>query len=160
MREILFRGKRMNNGEWVNGSFLLDGELHRPYGKEHLPFSNCYIVPETDSENVRTAFNDGSLFLNTTAYHVIPETVGQFTGLTDKNGTKIFEGDIVESEFTTKPYLVCFGEYTYTDEYGDEESVCGWYNEEKGGYVTGFGCPDTWATVIGNIHDNPELLEG
>ena len=90
---------------------------------------------------------------------VIPETVGQFTGLTDKNGKKIFEGDIVESKFTKRPYSVCFGEYTYIDEYGDESSACGWYNEEAGGYGTAFGNPDDWATVIGNIHDNPELLE-
>ena len=132
MREILFRGKRLCNNKWMFGSLFCwnDGD--------------CFIVCDGIHHN---------------HYKVDPDTVGQFTGLTDKNGKKIFEGDIVESEFTKKPYLVCFGEYTYTNEYGDEESACGWYNEEKGGYVTAFGCPDTWATVIGNIQDNPKLLE-
>lgn len=159
MREILFRGKRMDNGEWVEGSFLRDGEAHRFAEQEGLPFSDCYIVPKTEHDNVRTYLTQGIL-LNTTAYHVIPETVGQYTGLTDKNGKRIFEGDIVESVFTSKPYLVCFGEYTYTDEYGEEQGASGWYNEEEGGYKTAMDCTDVWATVIGNIHDNPELMEG
>ena len=90
----------------------------------------------------------------------IPETVGQYTGLTDKNGKKIFEGDIVESQYTQKPYLVCFGEYTYTDEYEDEQEACGWYNQDINGCITAFGCPESWATVIGNIHDSPELIGG
>lgn len=144
MREILFRGKRIDNDEWVYGSFCMDA-LEQKNGLCGIDgFIRLYD------------FNMGK----SQTHQVDRETIGQFTGLTDKNGKKIFEGDIVESEFTKKPYLVCFGEYTYTNEYGEEESVCGWYNEEEGGYVTAFGCPDAWATVIGNIHDNPELLGG
>ena len=131
MREIMFRGKQKVGDYWICGDLRQWSETR----KGILDYS----------------------FGGTR--EVYPETIGQFTGLTDKNGKKIFEGDIVKSEFTQKPYKVCFGEYTYTDEYGDEESAYGWYNEEEGGYATAFGSPDAWATVIGNIHDNPELME-
>lgn len=129
MREILFRAKNVW-GKWCEG----------------------YLVKMPNYFRIST--RDDLL-----SFGVDAETIGQFTGLTDKNGKKIFEGDIVESEFTKKPYLVGFGEYTYTNEYGEEEGACGWYNEEKGGYLSAFAQPDAWATVIGNIHDNPELLE-
>lgn len=165
MREILFRGKRINNGEWVEGSFLLDGEAHRPPDKEHLPFSKCYIVPETDRENVKTSFNNGSLFLETTAYHVIPETVGQYTGLTDdKNGRKVFEGDILKFTDTNAEY-----EWIGKVEFGNPNEEYNWGFQLV--YISGtkpntdillwFDMEETGAfsEVIGNIHDNPELLE-
>ena len=83
---------------------------------------------------------------------VLPETVGQYTGLTDKNGTKIFEGDIVNVITETTRYVVKFDEWR-----------CGWYPFASG---DGCGCceihtyPPNYAEVIGNIHDNPELLKG
>ena len=132
MRDILFRGKRTDNGNWVQGSVF-------------IRINDVYIIP---------------LPIITSKSKVDPTTVGQYTGLTDINGKKIFEGDIVESHFTRKPYQVCYGEFSYTDEYGDNQEAYGWYNTEKDGYATAFANPSGWATIIGNIHDNPELLGG
>lgn len=77
-------------------------------------------------------------------FWVIPETVRQYTGLTDKNGTKIFEGDIVE-----------FGEYRYTVEW--KRDRCGFGYEETADRM--LECDGGHCVVIGNVHDNPELLE-
>ena len=142
MREILFRGKRIDSEEWVFGSLLIDGEAHKPVSKENLSFSKHYIVPETDRENIQTRFNDGSFYLNTIAYHVIPETIGQYTGLKDKKGNKIFEGDIVKFG-TFIP-----GAEEYMGEVNWDYSL---FDEYK--YVWQTKCE-----VVGNIHDNIDLL--
>lgn len=133
MREILFRGKREDNGEWVYGylvklpSAIMIGDYTRPW---------FIYVPPKDPED-----NGGY-------YRVIPDTVGQFTGLTDKNGTKIFEGDICWIDKEDGRYEIIwdnqnawFALVSY-ELYFDFDSFC--LNEIR---------------VIGNIYDNPEFLE-
>ena len=141
MREILFRGKRVDDGEWVSGYYLCK---KRPYFKdkgvnlEHLIWRNLEI------EN-----GDYKQFVDTimTASVVDPETIGQYTGLTDKNGRKIFEGDIVSSG-TINPYTISFN-----------QTLCCFYLKrcdlEYGGFFTAGDAK--CIEVIGNIYDNPEL---
>ena len=134
MREILFRGKRIDNGEWVEGEMLHDMQ-DRPYiywkTPKELPivFSNHAIVD--------------------------PATLGQFTGLTDKNGKKIFEGDIVKHYCEHRADGIISIGVVFWD-----ENHCMFLRTSMCGSET----PQIWKNceyeVIGNIHDNPELLEG
>jgi uncharacterized phage protein (TIGR01671 family) len=156
MREILFRGKRIGTsaGEWVEGFYVERGNKHWIYPAGNQTISRSLareLRPFHSAKSTQKIMHE--------VFPVDPYTVGQYTGMMDKNGKRIFEGDIVESVFSLKPYLVCFGKYTYTDEYGEEEGAAGWYNEEEGGYKTAMACTDVWAIVIGNIYDNPELME-
>ncbi len=138
MREILFRGKRIDNGEWVEGDLLRAAYFLN--GKErHYIFTDCEEYP-------------GNEFIG--YKEVNPETVGQFTGLTDKNGKQIFEGDIVNG-------LFLFGmEIKAVVAFQDGAFGLQWNR----GNVTEFSaftsiCNVTYE-VVGNIHDNPELLGG
>lgn len=127
MREILFRCKRADCGEWV------EGDLIQAFRGNQL--SACGIMPHTP-----------------TAYclKVDPETVGQYTGLTDKNGVRIFEGDIIQSlESSVTGLVQWFPEHSAFMVWCKSANVVGFLYE----------CADI-IKVIGNIHDNPELLEG
>lgn len=125
MREILFRGKRNGFGEWVQGNLTQYMDL---CGETHY-----YITPQDDS---------------IATYEVDPETVGQFTGMLDKNDKRIFEGDIVdiltENEET--------GIVTYED--GGFWVNADGFNVDFHSNING-----TDLEIIGNIHDNPELLK-
>ena len=119
MREILFRGKRCDNGEWA--------ESQHPYGM---------------------------MFCGKMTHDFDPDTVGQYTGLTDKNGKKIFEGDVVQF-FGTYPLEVFIenghAKIRFYDTYSKRQ-----YEELFFGHDEEYGKCE----VIGNIHDNPELIGG
>lgn len=129
-REILFRGKRKDNGEWVEGYY----EELPAYDGTTTP---KIVTPAKDTDD----YNRWSF--------VLPDTVGEYTGLRDKNGRKIFEGDIVDI-------------LTENEEIG----VIKWDNDtarfviESDGFFSDFdNYYGTDLEIIGNIYDNPELLE-
>ena len=143
MREILFRGKRIDNGEWVYGYYARKGA-----DKESF---RHYICVSTFSSDYRSNYTY-PFYLHD--YEVDPSTVGQYTDLTDKNGKKIFEGDIVKDDWG-KVYEVFFTTQSCSFMVKLEHAP----NEyEKGNYRLGEAWCDT-IRVIGNIHDNPELLQ-
>ena len=122
MREILFRGKS-KHGEWYFG-FYTEG-----YYLDGTPVSWIEVVDRKKKE--------------TDSPTVIPETVGQFTGLTDKNGKKVFEGDIIKwdaKEWGAEYCEPVVWDYSFLGvRQNDWKEFC---------------------EVIGNVHDNPELLGG
>lgn len=125
LREILFRGKRLDNSKWVYGSFAFIAQDDRPAIRARNDEWHGWVAVE-------------------------PETVGQFTGLHDKDGKRIFEGDLVKAERIVN---------------GDEWfGVVVWWNgcfAIQGGKYRNVPAIDLFRgyEVIGNIHDNPELLE-
>ena len=141
MCEILFRGKRIDNGEWVSSGNLITFNDEGDGMMFFIPELNSKCTCTHDERDNILSFDSG------TFYKVDPSTVGQFTGLTDKNGKKIFEGDIVANE--RERGVVSYGDFNCDCCYG----VFGWSfgNADIRKYNT--------YEVNGNIHDNPELLE-
>ena len=125
MREILFRAKRRDNGEWMVGFPI---RLY-DYGGD-----SWEMVP----------FNTNL----DTNHFVIPETIGQYTGIKDKNGRKIFEGDIINIEYDTTTVENCVVTYVGACFYGNTD-FDSW---ELDYYVD--------IEVIGTVLDNADLLEG
>lgn len=109
MREILFRGKRVDSGEWEIGNYSYD-----------IP-RRCHYINNLE---------------------VLPETVGQFTGLCDKNGVKIFEFDVVEMWDKFHEIKFMNGAFEFIKSDGKRQNMI----------------DTTICTIIGNIHDNTELI--
>jgi uncharacterized phage protein (TIGR01671 family) len=135
MREILFRGK-MEDGDWIKGSFL--------------NIRGVYFIIPVDLK-LKDCVSE-SFFFDIAEYAVIPETVGQYTGLNDKEGNKIFIGDLLQKEYNIlqHPQEEIFRVR--------ELDIGGYVLENKNGFGYLYNHKDV-SKVIGNIHDNPELLE-
>ena len=137
MREILFRGKSVEDGKWFIGQLL---HFKSPVSEKELNV----IVEGCEWDDSDEWFNIGR------RAKVIPETVGQYTGFTDKNGKKIFEGDIIRKTNEGRHPKI-FTANIHTDFRVNEEvhyGPCEHFKES---------CE---YEIIGNIHDNPELLKG
>lgn len=157
-REILFRGKRVDTGEWVTGASILDCTIENE--------KSVYII-SSNSVGKCSANKYGTINnLKAIMRKIIPETRGEYTGLTDKNGVKIFEGDIIKHYFGEDYGVVKFGEYSQPS---DDEFTkhIGFYVD----WVTGESKDvlrkdlgywvdiDSYDIIAGNIHDNSEFLE-
>ena len=150
MREILFRGKRIDNGEWVEGYFFKTPLTDEATGSE--PNEGWFFLTGKPRYCISTV-DSGCVF------EIDPATVGQYTGLKDNNGNKIFEGDILQWDDEENFHSVMkYGEMK-ADE---EESYFGWHIEcIENGCGGVFIIDDlNYMQVIGNIHDNPELMGG
>lgn len=146
-REILFRGKRTDNGEWVFG----------------LPTKMRPDAQEINAIAIGGYYKNDMGAMIQRIEEIDPETVGQYTGLLDKSGKKIFEGDVFRFE---SGYV---GEIKFGIYVDDEEDAGGDGNIQHQGYFVDAGESGTyslysnrksdWFQTIGNVFDNPELLE-
>ena len=137
MREILFRGKRLDNGEWVDGWYQPETTIKHWNGSQET-------VGVTIAYKVEGGFLEDTL--------VDPSTVGQYTGLKGKNGKRIFEGDIIKRFWLGAEIIYCV-------RYDGENAHFIGDGLNKSGFTTFDGDGEMFE-VIGNIHDNPELLKG
>lgn len=128
MKENLFHGKRKDNGEWVEGYYCaFNGVSHRIYTG----------YAETDCGEFYPDY-----------YEVIPETVGQYTELPDKNGRPIFEGNIIRDTETSEVGKICFDTDTARFVIEFEKMIVDFSDYNNGD-----------VEVIGNIYDSPELIK-
>ena len=143
-REIKFRGKRINSKQWIDGSLILNPENQYP------------VIGDVFSE-----YDDGRKVDNWIEKEVDPETIGQFTGKKDKNGKEIYEGDVCKCRYYKHAekdlYLtqkVVFEHASFFVVVGDLKP-----DLETETYTN---CPLNWVNeieIIGNIYENPELLQ-
>lgn len=131
MREIKFRGKRTYNREWVYGNLII-----LPNGERYIVNTNYF---ELDGHHL-ACDSDTPVF-------TIQETVGQFIELYDEGGIEVYDGDIIENEY----------EEVATVYYDEEDAM---FCINLGNVILNFSHENSkWWKIIGNIHDNPELVE-
>ena len=139
MREILFRGKRIDSGEWVYGCYL-----------KHDLTKVCFSSddPKTKHMIVKDGACDWGFEPEMRAYDVIPESVSEYTGIKDKNSRRIFEGDIFLHDNKDLYEVAWCDERKFfcamATDLSDDDYLGNFYECNM--------------EVIGNIHDNPELI--
>ena len=132
-REIIFRGKRLDNNEWLYGSHFTDS------GEDYIIPQNLFGINDYEE------------------YQIDQNTIGQYTGMKDKNGKKVFEGDIVH---VCDDDGIDIGVVKYNEDFGKYIVV---YSQVSGNWFDFEGTDGEFlaifcSEVIGNIYDNPELL--
>lgn len=154
MREILFKAKRKDNGEWVEGYYIY--HIKRticPLGDSVKPEDEQHVI-------MRDGFSDWNMPRNTVVYEINPSTLCQYTGLTDKNDKKIWENDIVKCPKRKEEYELY--RVVWRNDFADfgVEPI---KPKFKAKYPIGLSDECTIYgrnyEIIGNIFDNPELLE-
>lgn len=168
MRDILFRGKRLDNGEWEEGFYCKHDRVKCCFSEDD---------PETKHLIIKDGFCDWGFEHPLQGVEVNPSTVGQYTGLMDKHGKRIFEGDIVRYTFdspddptaTENGLKVRTGRIFWSDWRASFAVTAGrnlsaGINNDVAIYVRGKQVYEyvrgaNTVEVIGNIYDNPELLE-
>jgi len=153
MREIKFRGKRKDNGQWVFGSY------HKWITRQISPIGDSLKPEEIKDVIITDSFADWNMPRYMQATEIIPETLGQYTGIKDKNDKEIYEGDIVsfeDAECDAEGYhdnvFLNRGVVSY-----DEVSMCYFFSNRQTVDMEDLYIP-TDAEIIGNIYENPELL--
>ena len=150
MRDILFRGKRLDNGERIEGyyvKYIYSGYGGYPISNEvYVEGERHFIIPPTTGTTSLCIMEEDARF-----YEVDPETVGEYTGLTDKNGVKIFEGDLIVFDGDIGHFQVKSCNGAFVAMRGEEFFRWGAFcKTDHTPYV-----PE----IVGNIHDKPELLK-
>ena len=164
MREIKFRGKRIDNGKWVEGGFAIIPPPLKCFQDGIEERGKTCIVAEHEGYVA-----DWNMPRQMGMYDVDPATIGQYTGLRDKNGTQIFEGDVIElinADYETIRIVCEFGA-AIRQIYENTVEITGFYftrsNDGRKTFPTThnyLGKHDKELyTVIGNIHDIPELIK-
>lgn len=148
MREVLFKAKRVKNGEWIEGS-LIDLDIDSGYYYIVPPYKGASTLP------IGFLITDGMEL-------VIPETFCQFTGLCDKNGNKIWENDIIKYHFGEIYAPIKYGYYQNCFDSQKTEHVgfyVDWTEDKCLRKDLGYWIDMVYAMPVGNIFDNPELLQ-
>lgn len=150
-REIEFQAKRLDNGQWQEGYIFQEEPPFAPFVSDKKEAPKWIIL--------KSGFADWHLPRPTTGTEVDPKTIRQFTGLLDKNDKKIYQGDIVSFQLISKGQVVWNQQYCgYWIDFTDSEGKKRYSN-----FNVTFSDGEIWrcdsVEVIGNIHDNPELLK-